>query len=407
MEAIVKTVSELLAAGDMEGALDRVRALEPQDPAGFEVGMAAIAAARHDTPGCLAHAERAWALAPDDPIALQYLAAAHGLAGDPEAAERFARQAANRDMGSRSHAALGNVLLSAGKAEDAEAAYRAALDRDPGCAQALNGVATARWRRGDQATALSYFARAYQAEPEDPAPLRSILQMYGEAGWALGALALARTTASGYHAEEVHVALDLVLLHLGRTVSQELGAAAPQAEGPSPIEDLVARAAGRPHRVQVQLCRSLFDLGEVEASRSLLRRLGEETLAAPDEAGRWYVEGLLLEQAGDPSGALEAYEESLVLDGARWDACCNAIHLLLVQGGEEALGRVPALLERVPGKLRAQRPQLVLNEAIWLGRVGRPAEARAKLEGLLKVLGTGPLHEVARGALADLDAAPI
>src|SRR5437868_3530885 len=91
--------------------------------------------------------------------------------------------------------ALGLAALAAhDKAAAAEETYRRMLELDPENVQALNGLGACRYKQKDLDDAVTCFARAYDRDPTDPAPIRSMMNMYGEAGRVLGAISLANLT---------------------------------------------------------------------------------------------------------------------------------------------------------------------------------------------------------------------
>src|SRR5204863_3839300 len=97
---------------------------------------------------------------------------------------------------------------------DAEKVFRRLLEKDKASTQALNGIATCLFRQGDFPGALRYYAQAFDANPGDLAPIRSLMNMYAEAGRLLGALAAAGLARDLPQPDEAKVALDVAMLHL-------------------------------------------------------------------------------------------------------------------------------------------------------------------------------------------------
>ncbi|HEX8107883.1 MAG TPA: hypothetical protein VF516_09165, partial [Kofleriaceae bacterium] len=94
---------------------------------------------------------------------------------------------------------------------------------------------------------------------------------------------------------------------------------------------------------------------------------------------------------------------AVAVDPRRWDACCNALTLLLDRGDPDALARAAALLTRVPPEVKGTSPQLLFNEAVYLHRAGRSAEARANLERVLAAThGDGELGALARQLMTEV-----
>ena len=67
-----------------------------------------------------------------------------------------------------SHLHLGVALAAAGHLARAETALRAALERDPGCAEALGQLGLVKARQGDQEGALRLHFAAAALRPDDP-----------------------------------------------------------------------------------------------------------------------------------------------------------------------------------------------------------------------------------------------
>jgi tetratricopeptide (TPR) repeat protein len=402
MQELIERLERLFAAGDLDQAAALVRSHEA-DPAGHALGLAALAAHQRDAAGCARHAERAHALRPSDPTVLHYMAVAALMRGDRDAAEDHARDAAARGGGVRSLGWLGNLQLGAGKVRAAEDSYRRMLALDPGNVQALSGLGACRYKQQDLDEAVTCFARAFDRDPTDPAPIRSMMQMYGDAGRVLGALALANLTRDRHTDEESRLALDVMVLHLNHVL---MGGTPPPhvvADADEAIAAVLRSSAPRPARVRLGVARALVDCKRDDEARRILAELDGQLEAPADLGNAAYVRGLLAERAGDAEGALAAYEAALAADARRWDACCNALTLLLDRGDPDALARAGALLDRVPPEVKATAPQLLFNEAVYFRRAGRTGEARANLGRVLAATrGEGELDALARQLLEEV-----
>ena len=405
MESFVETLGALLRDGDGRRAFELAEEQGASDPVRRHVGLAVVAAHRNDAGATLTHARAAYELAPEEPVVLQQMAVAHLLRGDGDGAEHYARRAVNRDDGLRSRRGLANILLNLGRWDEAEAAYQAVMELEPDDVPALNGLGTVRFRRGDMPGALRWYARAFAIAPGDPDALRSITTMYREAGWALGAITLARITRGGEHPDDVSVALDMVSLLL----SARFAAGIPARElvpGYDLIPTgLVERSAGLSPAVQLQAARALFDTGHLDAMRAVVRRVSGSapSLSAEDRGQLDYLRGLLSEQDGDPEEALEHYTAAVTADSSRWDACCNAITLNLQREDAAAYEAVEGLLAAVDPELRRFRPQLIFNEAVYLKNVRRLDAARAAIERLMAITGgAGDVSRLAQEVLAEI-----
>src|SRR6185295_2820299 len=202
MQDLIERLERLFAAGDAAQAAALIGSHEASDPARHALGLAALAAHDNDAARCAQHAARALALAPDEPSVLHHVA----------------RAAVARGGGVRSLGLLGNLELGAGKLPAAEATYRRMLELEPGNVQALNGLGACRYKQQDLDDAVIWFARAYDRDPTDPAPIRSLMNMYGDAGRVLGAIALANLTRGRHRDDESGLALDLMVLHLNHVL---------------------------------------------------------------------------------------------------------------------------------------------------------------------------------------------
>ena len=77
------------------------------------------------------------------------------------------RQAmASNACDSLAHTALGLALLEGGQGEDARAEFAAAVDLDPGAAEAIYGLGLISLKKADLSEAARYFAQAQQARPD-------------------------------------------------------------------------------------------------------------------------------------------------------------------------------------------------------------------------------------------------
>lgn len=383
-----------------------------------ELGRAAVSAHDKDAALTQRHAQAAAALAPQEPLCHQYLAVAALMRGDRAAAESHARDAADRaarsaavnDRGGsrRSLGWLGNILLGSNKVAEAEAVYRQMLELDPADEQALNGVGACRYKQQDVDGAVAAFARAYDAHPGEGGPIRSLMNLYGEAGRLLGAIALGNLHREQERSDEEHIALDLMLLQLTRLlVANHYPPPGADADADGVIEDLLRRAARRPVRVQLGVARALLDCERYTQARELVTRLeSEPSLSATETGDLHYVRGLLLSHKSDVPGALEAYAAALEADPRRWDAACNATSLLLQRSDALALPQIAALIGRVPAHIKAAAPQLLFNEALYLRRTGQREAARKNLARVIAATREhgGELAALARQLLAEDEA---
>jgi len=154
------------------------------------------------------------------------------------------------------------------------------------------------------------------------------------------------------------------------------------------------------------VARALIDCLRHDDARRILADLGAldgPELSPADRGNAEYVRGLLAQHAGDPQGALAAYEAAVAADARRWDACCNALTLLLERGDPESLARAERLLGQVPAEVKGTAPQLLFNEAVFLHRAGRTEQARVGLSRVIAATkGEGELASLARQLLMEV-----
>ena len=392
-------IAQLLAVGDLDAA-GRLVDAQPRPSAAYELGYAAIALAKQDPATALDRAEAAIEHGAGA-LGYHYLASAHLLAADADAAIGAARRAIAIDPGTRSRASLGAVLLACGRAHDAAAVLRQVVAEDPKDAQAHLNLATAEARLGDFGAAIASFARAYELQPGDPRAVQNLVAMLAELGKWLGAVAALELTREKPVPPEVAALLDVAKLHLVRLIAERFPAPGGGPDADAAVGAAVASALARGPRIQLDVARTLVQLGRAAEARPIATELASHPLGERERAGVLHLEGAIARATGDTSRARELYDQALALDPGNADLCVDATRLLLEDGTPEALARVGALIEAVPAERRS--PELVFNEAAYLARTGRPRDARARLERVLRVTGpTSQLGQLARRALAEL-----
>lgn len=412
MEAFVDELTSIARTGDVYRALSMARRYEDDDPLRHHLGCSAAFAVANQVDPCISHARAAFAVAPDNPVVLQQYAIAHLLAGDQDGAEKYARDALTRDDSVRSRRGLAHILLRRGKLDEAEELFRTILDLEPGNVQGRNGLGLVRLRRGDQASALEHFAEAYVSAPGDPTSLRNVINMYVEAGWAIGAVALARITRSGHHSDAVNVALDMMNVMISQQIAPDFPGKNLIAETEATITGLSQSSASLSPAVQVHIARMLFDTDHLQAVRAIAERLVDAPMDS-SERGEWlYVRGLLAEKDADNEAALSHYSDALDADPRRWDACCNALTILLERDGDGtmdgAMEQAARLLAKVPPELKMFRHQLLFNEALYLRRIGKVEEATRHCQVILEMTGgAGPMAALAKQTLDEMRSAEL
>lgn len=399
-------VAKLLAAGDGDAAAQLVASVAATNPAAHQVGRAALALHARDPHTALAHADQALALGAGA-VAHQYAAMALLMAGDGAAAIDRARTAVALDGSVRNRSALGGVMLVAGRPADAAAVLRQVIAEHPRDVDALLNLATAASQSGDYGDAITYYAKAFDANPADQRPIRNLLTMFAEVGKWLGAMAALELSRTGEPPPEVAVTLDLVMVHLVRLVSDTFPPPGVADDADEAVRNLVANAAKRPAPTQLVAARTLVDMGRLAEAKQLLAKAQTQAAAGAERGNARYLEGFFAEQDGDKPRAIACYVQAVDADPARADAAVNAISLLLEDGSPSALARIGALVAQVAPEERRGNVNLLFNEAIYLGRSGRIDDARTNLERIQKITGgDGRIAAMARQALAELGGQP-
>ena len=233
-----------------EGALAQSLALQPQDNEGALVGMAALAAARHDFAAALRFGERAKAVN-------AYDANVYGVIGDaqvelgryPQAFATFqtmvntkpglssyarasyarelqgdvagalqAMQIAREVAGSPADVAwasfqIGELQFNQGQLVPARIAYHYGLQADPNYVPNRMGLAKVAWANGDLETAISGYLEVTQRypSPEYVIALGDLYTLTGDGPSAAQQYALVRVEVKLFEANGVNVDLELAL----------------------------------------------------------------------------------------------------------------------------------------------------------------------------------------------------
>lgn len=233
-----------------EGVLEQSLRLRPQDNEAAMVGMAALAAARHDFSGALRYGERARAVDAYDANVYGVIGDAQVELGDyPGAFRSFQRMVdlrpglssyarvsyarelrgdvpraleamrAARDVASSpsdvawASYQIGDLYYNSGRLASAERAYRHGLQADPTYVPNLQGEAKVAWARGDVAAAVAKYRAATQRYPvpEYVIALGDLYAATGRPALARRQYELLRAEAALFRANGVNVDLELAL----------------------------------------------------------------------------------------------------------------------------------------------------------------------------------------------------
>jgi hypothetical protein len=318
-----------------------------------------VAAQRPDE--ALARFQRAHALAPDRlaPLARWVELAERVKRDDLRAAalERAAPRLASppspeeRPDALVLHLARARSLDAARADQEVEACLRAALELDPGCEEALVGLARQRELSGDRAGRAEVLAQRARLALESSAP--------GEAGRLLAeevTLVAAQPESLASVRARLHVAL--AAHHAERSLLDALLAAAEASGDPAWLADALER-------------------------RRVLAEPPAEQASLYDRLGRAF------ESAGRTLEAAHAYEEALSLEPASSHALTALLALQRARGDRDRLVAVLARAESVESELGA-RGRLVEERARLLIAMGRDDEALQALSEVLTIADRGP-----------------
>ncbi|BBK40933.1 hypothetical protein STVA_09530 [Allostella vacuolata] len=256
-------------------------------------------------------------------------------------------------------AALGFAALRAGRGGDAEAIFRAMLERRPDHRDARNGLALALAGRGAWAEALAHMDRAI-GDGDVPgawhANRGTVLRNLGRHGEALQALAQAAGRSPGNAAYRLQLGeAALALGDVETAVAALREALAIDPAGPAGWSNLGTA------------------LDAQGAHDAAIAAYGEATRRGPDLPETWVNLGNALNRGGRGAAALEAFDRALALRPGFVPAAVGrgvALHHL---GREaEAIDAFDAVLADHPGHANAHN-----NRAVSLQDAGRLDEAIA------------------------------
>ncbi|MDX2090081.1 MAG: tetratricopeptide repeat protein [Kofleriaceae bacterium] len=396
-EVAADRVAAFLSIGDFDQAGRLVESFATSDPPAHAVGYAMLAIAKGDAATAMTQALRAVELKAGA-VGHQQLALAQLLAGEPQAAVDSARRAVALDASIRHRSSLGTVLLAARRPQDAAGVLRQVVAEAPTHHEALVNLGNASVEIGDYATAITSYARAFDADPTKHQPIQNMMGMFAELGKWLGAIGALEMARANEPPPEVNLAFDIAVLQMLRLIGNGFPPPNVGDDADRAVENTLAHATGRSTKVQLEVVRVLADLGRKDQARALLDRIVRQPLGTAEQALVLYLRGVF---ANNPAEALALFEQSYGTDPTRIDAYVNASQILVEQGTPEALDKLEQLFASVPPERRT--PDLLLNEAVYLVKRNRRDEARVLLERVVRATnGGGRIGTVARQALREL-----
>ena len=399
--ARLKLADAYLRQGDGNGALaEFVRAadllpndIDTQVKAGTLLGMAG----RFED--AKARADKALAVNPTHVDALVLRANAMASLKDLDGALEQMQQALRLDPRAALQTNLGAIEAARGNREEAEAAFRSAVQSDPKSAVAQVALGQFLWTAGRQDEAEQAFKAALAAEPANPLPNRWLASLYLRTNRAAEAEPYFRKVAETSEGADATLALADYYLALDRRddakrVLEELGtkpeywplsrarmadllhAEGKKAEALQAVDEVLAKHPSviGAHTVRGRLLLADGRTDEARAAAQAAIKLDPQT------AEGHFLLGQVEEARKDVDAAAAAYTEVLKINPR---AAGAQVRLALVQMQRNDLGAATQLAEQAasaqPGDIQAR---LVLARSL-LGR-GEIDRAGAVTDGLLK-----------------------
>jgi choline-sulfatase len=456
----IQIAAELLHRRQFEEAIRALRRVLGRDPENLNVlrDLATALAERGRLAEAHEAARRALELAPDNPglqLALATIEARRGNAGaalelaelslatNPNAVEAWLDKAEYlRDLGRSGEAS--EVLaaakqrfpekpqlaariaqwidLPAGRLDAAEAALRAALERDPNLVDAWRALGETLERAGRADAALETYRHAVALHPADAPLVGRLGKLLASRGESEAEQVLQRALAlQAEPSPDLLLALADLALATGR---------------PDEARRLLAQAAASPSEVPAAVnarAIALLRLGQVVSAEQLLRDLlarrpgdaaahnnlaslaitGRDWAAAeraasaavtadPGLASAWNNLAIAAEESGDLARAADAYRRALTLEPAYWQASFN---LGLLEARRGAFAAAAGHFERV----LSLRPDHAKSHfelgRLLAGPLGDRDRARQHLESARRLGGERPEGREAARALEQLGGA--
>ncbi|MGN6669559.1 MAG: tetratricopeptide repeat protein [Trinickia sp.] len=321
------------------------------------------AALVHHQAGRLADAKalytRILAAQPKHPDALHFMGLLACQLGQSEAGIALMRESIAAHASPIYYNNLGNALRDARKLDEAVAAYRRAVELEPGYADAYNNLGNALRETGDAASALTSCARAIELKPgyaEAYNNLANALKDLGELDAAIAAYGKAIAAKPAF--AEAHLNLGIALQAKGH------GDAALECVRES------IKLAPRLAIAHDKLAGILMHRGDIQGAIEAYRRVVELT---PDSAQAHNTLGNVLNGAGRVLEAVPRYERAIAIEPDFADAYHNLANALRRLGApERALGLARRAIE-----LRDDTPSFHNNLGTILADLGQPDAALA------------------------------
>ena len=270
-----KLVRALLDDGRAAEALEEARALREKHPAS-RAGMRLLAAALRAA-GDADGADRAYhellSVYPDDPDGMRELASLCAERKNWAESERLFREYVTGydPMDANALCGLARALTALDRQEEAERAYRAAMERVPGFGPAYRELDAMLARRMTPADRVALWRAAAERQPGPAAPQFQLGEALAAAGDWAGA-------AQAYAAAEQRDAYDhMIPLQLGRALEK----AGDHAGAAAALRRALALSPQFAGYARAELVEVLLALGDTQGARDELRRCAESGVAVP------------------------------------------------------------------------------------------------------------------------------
>jgi len=293
-----------------------------------------------------------------------------------------------------SHMFSGLRLLEAGKPDDAERAFTAALQQNPQHLQALWGLALSCERQGRIQRTMEILSRLDALSPNAFSAKYEIARLAVESRLLLEAHRSALQNLNSNHNPLSYELLGNILLLEGRRAD----AAQIFEEGLRLVPPWQKEEIDAATRIRLHLAEIHTENGNWEKAEPLLTGLPNDLASSP--AVR-YMRGLAAYKAGNATDALALFEQAVAADTASEPKYLNAVGFLLAETNGD-LDRAQLLLEDAYRIYRSKQPPLlseILQVTHSLGIVAWKKGQMKRASELLQIVAEqspaewGPLTE--------------
>ncbi len=336
-DVLVAELAQIEADFELSRAAYRRAAEKDPDSAFIQDRLARLAWQLDDLEGAVAHAERAFELAPEDMGVRLFLGRLYRLRRDFEGLDRVLRDAEGRPLDPDSAYALFQVAIERGDLFEAENLARQLAEMEPDQLRGLLGLATVYEQKNDYDAAEDIVRRGLERFPDHFLLYMRLAQIERQRGDRAAEIAVYREVLRS------HPGHYGILQRLGQTQLE-----ANDLEGAmATFEEIVATYPDDVNSLR-RLASLEFSAGRYEAAADRL----EAVLARqPDQPELAFALGQIRRAAGDSKGAFEAFERIQPQHPNYLDARVQIAALLESEERyEEALAEIDRLRSRQPNR---------------------------------------------------------